>query len=334
MSKQTWLEHKVQLLYEITKEINASLNQQEVLSVLLERIVTGLDYKAATLRLLDAEREQLELKAAYGLSETYLTKGPVDVAKSDIDQKVLAGSALKEGLAGMVAIPLTIQDQAIGVLHVYSAEPHEFRAAEQAFLAAIANLGAQSIQRTRLFEAFQRIAHLVNSSLELQEVLTTLLRESVKDLNVKAGSIRLLGKKRQTLHLAAAFGLSETYLQKGAVKVAQSPIDLCVLQEARPIAITELTPEAGFQYPEEARREGIRSVLVLPLQVRGTNVGVMRLYSGQVRRFNAEEISFATAVADLGTVAIENAKLHEALKQRFQTLKEDADGWYRFLALS
>ena len=352
MSKQTWLEHKVQLLYEITKEINASLNQQEVLSVLLERIVTGLDYKAATLRLLDAEREQLELKAAYGLSETYLTKGPVDVSKSDIDQKVLAGqwitiadvsqapgfqypgSALKEGLAGMVAIPLTIQDQAIGVLHVYSAEPHEFRAAEQAFLAAIANLGAQSIQRTRLFEAFQRIAHLVNSSLELQEVLTTLLRESVKDLNVKAGSIRLLGKKRQTLHQAAAFGLSETYLQKGAVKVAQSPIDLCVLQEAQPIAITELTPEAGFQYPEEARREGIRSVLVLPLQVRGTNVGVMRLYSGQVRRFNAEEISFATAVADLGTIAIENAKLHEALKQRFQTLKEDADGWYRFLALS
>jgi GAF domain-containing protein len=353
MNVQTWLEHKVQTLYEITRAINASLNQQKALSVLLERVVTDLGYRAATLRLLDAEREQLELKAAYGLSEGYLTKGPVDVSGSEIDRAVLTGewitltdvrhdagfqypgAAEQEGLAGMLAVPLTIHDQAIGVLHVYSAEPHQFRPAEQAFIAAIANLGAQAIQRTRLFEAFQRIAHLVNSSLELNEVLTTLLRESVKELNVKAGSIRLLGKNQETLHLAAAYGLSETYLQKGAVQVAQSPIDRCVLKETRqPVAVTELTPEAGFQYPEEARREGIRSVLVLPLQVHDTEVGVMRLYSGQVRRFSAEEISFAAAVADLGAAAIENAKLHEALKQRLEALKEDVDGWYRFLALS
>ena len=47
-----------------------------------------------------------------------------------------------------------------------------------------------------------------------------------------------------------------------------------------------------------------------------------------------EEIAFATTVADLGAVAIENAKLHEALKTRLEALKEDSDGWYRFLAFS
>lgn len=348
----TWLERKVEALYEITRAINASLSQQEALAVLLERIVTELDYKAATLRLLDEERRELELKAAYGLSEAYLTKGAVDVIRSNIDHSVLTGewmtladvrhdpgfqypeAAVREGLASMLAVPLTVRDRVIGVLHVYTAEPHTFRPAEQAFIAAIANLGAQAIQRTRLFEAFQRIAHLVNSSLKVEEVLTTLLLESVKELNVKAGSIRLLGPKKATLHLATAYGLSKTYLQKGAVKVAHSPIDQRVLQEAQPLAITELTPESGFQYPEEARQEGIRSVLVLPLLVHETGVGVMRLYSGQVRRFSAEEINFAAAVADLGALAIENAKLHEALKQRLEALKEDADGWYRFLALS
>lgn len=348
----TWLERKVEALYEITQAINASLSQQEVLTVLLERIVTELNYKAATLRLLDEEREQLELKAAYGLSETYLTKGAVAVTKSQIDQTVLQGervtladvrqdpgfqypeAAVQEGLASLLAIPLTVRDRIIGVLHVYTAEPHTFRPAEQSFIAAIANLGAQAIQRTHLFEAFQRIAHLVNSSLNLEEVLTTLLVESVKELNVKAGSIRLLGAKQETLHLAAAYGLSETYLRKGVVQVAHSPIDQRVLEKPQPIAITELTPESGFQYPEEARQEGIRSVLVLPLRVRENGVGVMRLYSGQVRRFSTEEINFAAAGADLGALAIENAKLHEALKQRLEALKEDADGWYRFLALS
>lgn len=350
MDRPTGLHHEAQLLFEITRAINASLSQDEVLKALLERIVTELGYRAATLRLLDEERQHLELKAAYGLSETYLTKGAVDVARSGIDQAVLAGrqvligdvrhdpgfqypeAAAREGLASMLAIPLALRDRVIGVLHVYTAEPYAFSPEEQAIVAATANLGAQAIQRTRLFEAFRRVAHHVNSSLDLKEVLTILLLESVRALNVKAGVIRLLGPKRETLHLAAAYGLSEAYLQKGEVKVGQSPIDQQVLESARPVVITELTAAAGFQYLEEAQREGIRSVLVLPLRVRDVGIGVMRLYSGQTRRFSQEDISFAAAVADLGAIAIENAKLHEALKQRLEAMKEDVDGWYRFLA--
>jgi GAF domain-containing protein len=53
-----------------------------------------------------------------------------------------------------------------------------------------------------------------------------------------------------------------------------------------------------------------------------------------VRRFGAEEIAFATAVANLGAVAIENARLHAALQERMDALKEDSNGWFRFLALS
>jgi GAF domain-containing protein len=80
--------------------------------------------------------------------------------------------------------------------------------------------------------------------------------------------------------------------------------------------------------------EGIRSLLILPLCVQDTPIGVLRLYSSQVRRFSTEELAFASAVADLGAVAIENAKLHETLKERLQALKEDSNGWYRFLTLS
>jgi len=352
MDQRTGLQRRVHALYEITLAINSSLSQQRALAAMLERIVNDLGYRAATLRLLDEERDQLELKASHGLSEAYLKKGAVDVAKSGIDRTVLTGewvtikdaahdpgfqyqgAAAQEGLASLLAVPLTVRDRAIGVLHVYTAAPHEFRPAEQAFIAAIANLGAQAIQRTRMFESFYRFAHHINSSLDLKEVLTTLLLQSVKELNVKAGSIRLLGPKRETLHLAAAYGLSDTYLKKGAVKVVQSLIDRRVLQEAKPVAITELSEEAVLQYPEEARREGIRSVLVVPLRLRDTVIGVMRFYSAQVRRFSEEAIDFAVAVADLGAVAIENAKLHEGFKKRLEAMKEDVDGWYRYLAMS
>jgi GAF domain-containing protein len=134
--------------------------------------------------------------------------------------------------------------------------------------------------------------------------------------------------------MAAACGLSASYVQKGEVEVAHSPIDQQVLNDKQPIGITEVSSAAGLQYPEEAQREGIRSLLILPLCAHDTPIGVLRLYSGQVRRFSAEEIAFATTVADLGAIAIENAKLHEALKARMEALKEDSNGWFRFLALS
>jgi GAF domain-containing protein len=351
MENQKSLRRELEIFYEITRAINASLSQQEVLSEMLYRIVTDLGYKAASLRLLDQEQQMLELKASYGFSESYLSKGVVELAKSDIDRKVLSGqivtipdvrsesgfqystAAEREGLTSMVAVPLILYGNPIGVLHVYTAALHEFSPDEQAFIEGIASLGAQAIRRTHCFQAFQRIAHHINSSLELKQVLKTLLLESVQELNVRAGSIRLLGPRKKKLHLATACGLSEAYLKKGEIELAQSPIDQKVTKEARAAAITDITREAGFQYIKEAEKEGIRSVLVIPLRRRDVTIGVMRLYSGQVRNFAPEEISLADAVADLGAVAIENARLHEILKDRLGALKEDEDGWYRFLSL-
>ncbi len=349
---ELWLQREVHALYAITEAINSSLSLPDLLAVMLERTVSELGYKAAAVRLLDQERQTLDLKAAYGLSETYLAKGAVAVAKSGIDQTVLtnipvevgdvrrdpgfqyAEAAAREGLASALALPLAARGHVIGVLRIYTAEQHAFSGQERAFLSIVASLGAQAIQRTRLYQAFQTLARNLNASLDLRQVLTTLLLQSVEQLNVKAGSIRLLGPRQATLHLAAAYGLSASYLEKGTVEVAHSPLDQRVLREREPLAITELTADAGLQYPVEAQREGIRSVLVLPLSARGTPIGVLRLYSGQVRRFGADEIAFATAVANLGAVAIENARLHAALQERMDALKEDSNGWFRFLALS
>lgn len=68
--------------------------------------------------------------------------------------------------------------------------------------------------------------------------------------------------------------------------------------------------------------------------MRTTPIGVLRLYSGQMRQFSGEEIAFATAVADLGALAIENAKLHQALKEQLETLMADTNDWFRFLPFS
>lgn len=351
MDATNLLQSELRALYVITEAISGPQTEEEILATILERTVTELGYRAATLRLLDAERQTLELKASYGLSSAYLHKGEVVPAHSGIDQRVLAGeqvvvadvrhdtdiqypeAAAEEGLASVLAVPLALRERIIGVVRVYTAEQHEFSAEETRFLSVVSTLGGQAIQRAHLYTAFQAIANRLASSLDLSEVLATLLVQSVQELNVKGGAIRLLGPNREILYLAAAYGLSQSYLNKGEVKVAQSPVDQQVLRGAS-MQVEDVTQDEGFQYAEAARREGIRSVLVLPLRAHDATIGVLRMYSGQVRHFGAEEVSFVGTVADLGAVAIENARLHAALKARLEALKEDSDGWYRFLTFS
>lgn len=349
------LREEVRALLAIARAMNTALSRQAMLNAVLQAVVTELGYKAASLRLLDAEQRTLKLQSAYGLSQTYLDKGGVELAHSPMDREVLQGrpvtildvrsdpgfqypqAAAREGLCSVLAVPLqTVQGEiarVVGVLRVYTGEPHEFSQDEIDFMGAVANLVARALAYSHLYEAFQAIAQQVNSSLKVKEVLTALLRSTVRELNFKAASIRLLGPRKKRLHIAAAEGLSPQYLNKGEVRVEESPIDREVLQ-GRSVTIFDVGHEPGFQYPEEAAREGIRSVLAVPLAVRGEIVGVMRVYSAQPHRFTAEEEAFVRAVANLGAIALENARLHEALEQKYEAAREDWAGWYRFLALS
>lgn len=67
--------------------------------------------------------------------------------------------------------------------------------------------------------------------------------------------------------------------------MAQSPIDVHVLTDSKPVTIADISEEPTLQYREEAIKEGVRSIMVVPLDVRGTVIGVMRFYSTQLRRF-------------------------------------------------
>ena len=72
-----------------------------------------------------------------------------------------------------------------------------------------------------------------------------------------------------------------------------------------------------FQYREEARREGIQSVFVVPLRVRKKVIGVMRVYRKEIRPFSKQETRFLEAVANLSAIALINARMHHALKTSY-----------------
>jgi PAS domain S-box-containing protein len=172
--------------------------------------------------------------------------------------------------------------------------------------------------------ALYEVARSINSSLDLSQVLNLLAKSTAKATHSKACSLRLLSPDKKQLIMSGAYGLSQGYLRKGDVEVEKSRIDQEALQGKAAI-IPDATNDPRFQYPEEAKTESIRSILVVPLMLRDTMIGVMRLYTEEVHEFSSEEIGFVNAIANLGAIAIENAKLYEALKEELGDLTEDVN---------
>ena len=169
------------------------------------------------------------------------------------------------------------------------------------------------------YTALYQAALAFSSSLELQEVLQTVVTNITETMRVKACVLRLLDAHTGRLQLSAYHGLSSGYLSKGPVEVERSPIDSEALR-GKTVMINDVSTDSRFQYGEAARREGIVSVLCVPLEVRGTAIGVMRVYTGERCTFHEDDIQFLSVLARLAALAIENASLYESVKSSYDSV--------------
>ena len=167
------------------------------------------------------------------------------------------------------------------------------------------------------FDSFLEVVKAVNSTLDRQEVLDLLVSNVTQVMDLKASAIRLLDEKQRILELVASHGLSEKYLNKGPVDTDKSIADA---MEGKTISVYNVTEDPRAQYPKEAKDEGIVSIISVPLRIKGGVIGVMRLYTPEPREFSKEEINSAEALAEMGAIAIENARMYQKTKRDYETL--------------
>ena len=324
----------------ICKAISVSLSLEEVFSLIVTNVVKVMNVKASMLRLLDKNTNKLEVAAYYGLSEEYVNKGLVvsdasiadalsgkSVSVYDIqsDPDATYRSAVeKEGIRSILSIPLRLNNEVIGVLRMYTAEPVKYSKEDLKFVTAITDQAAIAINNARIFEktiskekqylrVFEEVTKAVSSTLDLEEVLNLIVQKLPAVMNLKAATIRLLGRTGEKLWLVAAHGLSKEYLNRGTVDTEENVREALQL---KPVAIYDVTKDPRIKYQREAEREGIKSMLTLPIIARGKLIGIMRLLTDEFRHFNDEEIRFTASLAEVCGTAIDNARLYEALKRK------------------
>ncbi|MHC1727789.1 MAG: GAF domain-containing protein [Syntrophobacteraceae bacterium] len=170
------------------------------------------------------------------------------------------------------------------------------------------------------FTSFLTVVKAISSTLDFEEVMGLLTRNIVEVIGLKASAIRLLNPRKRTLDLLSSYGLSDKYIQKGPVDADRSVREA---MEGKVIFVLNASEDPRIQYQQNAREEGIGTILSIPLVLKSRIIGVLRLYSAGPRNFTEEEIRFAQGLADVGTIAIENARMYETLKKDYETVIGD-----------
>ena len=173
------------------------------------------------------------------------------------------------------------------------------------------------------YRTFRDISKSVHSITKVEEVLHLAVRNTTEALNARGSILRILNLKTGELELSAAYGLSDRYLSKGHVSSTKVIQEFCEVNRA--IIIKDLETDPRVQYPKEAKEEGIKMMVDLPLLMGQNVVGILRIFFDHKRDFSEEEVDFAVAIAEQCALAIDKARLIEKQQIQYDNLAIQTD---------
>jgi signal transduction histidine kinase len=288
--QHTWLydqlrlrAHLFEALASVSQTINSTLNVDDALRVITREACSLMRGKVCSLMLLDASRQWLDLKASFGAGEAYLNKPrlsiedsllgvvvrrrkPMQVANvqtSNLYQNVEV--ARREGLVGLLSVPLLFSGQAIGTLSVYTDSPYHFSNEEIRILSSLAELSAVAIEKARLYERVvdveeqlrqneklsalgllaAEVAHEIRNPLTVMKMLYHSLDLRFAPGDPRSEDARIMGEKIDHLN-----------------KIVEQILDFARTTEPQlgPVDLNELVEELGLLVRHKLKQQGVEWV--------------------------------------------------------------------------
>jgi GAF domain-containing protein len=326
---------------DIGNAFNSPIKTTPLLQLVSETLVRQFNLKGCHFRLISRDKKVLEHVASHGLSEKFLNKGPVDADRSvseafegetvmiedcATDPRLQYGrAATEEGMASMLTVPLKTRGQVIGVMRLSSAERREFSRNEVAIMEAVASFCTRAIIHSMFHGILERVNGVIRSSGDLDALLQAIVSVISEDLRAKGCTVQLLDDAGKRLSFRANDGLSDAYL-RAAMEQRGEAVDSALRGET--VCVLEATQDARVPSLEMATREGIGSMLVIPLMVRDRSLGVLCICTHHPWQFSDDELYLLKSVADQCALAIRNAQMYAAVKKSYDSLTVDFQTWF------
>ena len=172
------------------------------------------------------------------------------------------------------------------------------------------------------YETLIQITKAMSMSKNPEEVVMLTVKSIKKTLDIMGCALFLINPDNNELELVATEGLSKEYLNKGPVSSLASIASS--LQEG-PVAIYDVSDDPRIQYPDAAKKEGISSILSVPIYVKGDVIGAMRVYTSQPWEFTMDDVNFVQALAQISGLLIDMCRLYEGQNEIIDILTKMRD---------
>jgi signal transduction protein with GAF and PtsI domain len=327
------------VLHRISASISNQLDLEAILKHIVEVVVEVTKADACLLYLLSDSQDELILRASknphpkligritIGLGEGITgwvaqerTRVVIQSNANDDPRFKFFHNLPEDRYQAFVSVPIMAKKEVVGVINVQHKRPKRYQPDEMALLSTIANQVGGAIENARLYDQMQRkalqvetlsqVSETVASNRLIKDVLQLLVSMTAQMMNSKICSIMLLDEVSGELRIAATQSLSEQYRRKPNLKIGQG-ISGRAVKDRRPIIVLDVVTDRDYMYPDMAKKEGLCSLVSVPMMVREKALGVINSYTSVPHVFTGEEVKLLQAIANQAAIAIEHTTLIE-----------------------
>ena len=339
---------RLRVLDDLTRRFVSSDSLDDVLRVFAEGLARLVTFDALAVSLIDAERREFELiDVAVSGAPGVLSRDP----RRPLDQTLLAEVLVAgtprlvddtsdagvppasrrlfaaRGVRAAVVVPLASREGIFGAVGLLATRPQAFDERDVESAAELARPLASAIEQRRLIDESRRRAEelsalyatsqLITSQLDVPAVLDRIARSVTALIGSTGCGIGLLEPGGARLLHAAAHGYTSEEWRALALPVGEGIMGRCA-ETGSPLRVDDVRIDPRSARRDVDEREGIRSMLCVPLRVGGKLLGVISAFSTRSAAFTAHHQQVLEAFAEQAGIAVQNAQLFEESVLRAQ----------------
>jgi len=338
----------LEILFEIDRVVSQSLYLDDLLREAVAKAIQVTSSDAGWIYLLEDEGKTLSLKTYQGISEelaqvaskltveqgvsgmTVRSEKPVIMDIEDYPYTEFRPLMTKNGIVSLAGVPLVSKGKVLGAMVLSNRRRRVFSKDDIDILASIgsqigvavenARLYSELMRRNKIMEILFEIDRVVSQTLNLGEIFKEALAKTLQVTATEAGAIYLLEDEGRMLRVKTATGLSDTFAKAvSEIKVGEGIAGRAV-QTKKPF-VTDIDHYPTRSLLPYLEKEGLITLVGVPLMAKGNVVGAMNLASRKRRVFPKEDIDALASIGNQIGVAVENARLYQESRSAYERLQ-------------
>jgi signal transduction histidine kinase len=332
-------------LYRISSLVSNTDEPKVALQLILDEIVRVLRPSSASIALINPDTKRLALEASFGLPEDWqdmeLVLGQGITGWAALHGRAVIANdvrnepryiSVRPNIQSEMAVPMEDEGMVIGVVNVDSEKPDAYGNASLKILSLLTNEATRVVSRLWLFKQLRTKANHLESLVAMSQrlageadsdlLMRSLTQQAQQLLGCDGSALFVLGPHKKVLHLHSLATDSGPLSEKIALPLDHSALG-AVIHRLKQVEVYDLNFTEENDFLPILQRQGFSSMLASPIAFGDEAIGVLIAFTRRSHRFNNEEKKVFNALAEMGAIAIQNARLYDRIFASEESLRRN-----------